>query len=135
MGGRFSTVYVRRMYRFCTGYLHAALILLILSGLLAPRMTAVLAQVIPGVQTMVICTGDELIVLTIGTDGVPIETEDSTQHPCVMGDTISVAENTLPFWAVLGRDFAHHFAIHENAQADVQHLALISPTRAPPVLV
>ncbi len=130
-----QALYIRRMYRFCTGYLHALLIVLILSGFLAPRMTAVLAELIPGVQTMIICTGERMVTLTIGADGIPVEEAEENEHDCVIADTVSLAEVEQPFWTALSRDFDHRFAIRENTQIATVSLSLLSPSRAPPVLV
>lgn len=128
-------MYVRRMYRICTQSIQALLVVLVVSGFLAPRMSAVLAELIPGVQTFVICTGDSLVTITIGPDGEPIEHSETTPHPCVLADTIVQAQMTLPLWFALGFGFAHSFAVRENTQVADHHLALIFPTRGPPVPV
>jgi hypothetical protein len=119
----------------CAAGLRALLVVLLVSGLLAPRMSAVLAQVIPGIQTMVICTGDELMTITIGTDGVPIETQEQTQHPCVVTEGVTLAAMDLPFWQQLAADHTHRFAVRENTRVSVDHLTRLTPKRGPPVLV
>ncbi len=113
----------------------ALLVVLLVFGLLAPRMSAVLAQVIPGIQTMVICTGDQMITLTIGADGVPVETVSENPHPCVMADGVTLATSDLPFWQKLAADHARSFAILESPRAVDDHLIRLSPSRAPPVVI
>lgn len=76
-----------------------------------------------------------LITLTIGVDGIPVEETEVNEHSCVMVDTINLAEIDLSFWAILGRDFDHRFAVHENTHIAIAPLSLISPSRAPPVLI
>ncbi len=119
----------------CAAGLRALLVVMLVAGMLAPRMSTVLAQVIPGVQTMVICTGDALVTITMGADGVPIETADQVQHPCVMASGVTLAVAGLPFWQQLAADHAHGFAISENSRVSVDHLTRLTPTRGPPVLV
>ena len=110
------------------------LVILVVAGLLAPRMSAVMAELVPGVQTFVICTGDSLVTITIGADCEPIEHEETVQHPCVLADTIAQAEATASFWLAIDRDFAHRFAVQENTRRATRGRVLISPSRGPPAL-
>ena len=127
--------YVRCMYSFCTPYIHALLVILLVSGLLAPRMSAVLAQVIPGVQVLVICTGDQMVTLTIGADGKPIEMDNAELHPCITTAANKHVTLADPYWSLLGRDYAFGFAVRESTKPAQPPLSRISPSRAPPTVV
>ncbi|MDX8350282.1 hypothetical protein SLH49_20005 [Cognatiyoonia sp. IB215446] len=108
---------------------------LLVAGLIAPRMSAAIAQVIPGVQVMVICTGDQMVTLTIGADGEPIEVTDTADHVCIKSDVVKAAALVDPFWSELDRSYAFRFAIRESTRSAPSPLTRISPSRAPPVVV
>ena len=100
-----------------------------------PAHVGGLAQVLPGVQTMVICTGTEMITITIGADGEPVEIIDEDPHSCVMTKGILAEATDLPLWQQLALDHAHRFAVLENAHRRDDHLMQARPTRGPPVLI
>lgn len=104
-------------------------------GLLLPRMSAVLVELMPGLQSMVICTGEGLVVVTLGPDGTPIEQTDTPEHRCVMSENPAVADVTIPFWQRLAGDYHNHFGIVENLTLQPNDLMIIGPTRGPPVPV
>ncbi|MEJ6404335.1 hypothetical protein [Yoonia sp. 2307UL14-13] len=122
------------MYSMCTLCVRGVLVLLLIAGLLIPRMSAVIADVIPSIQTMVICTGEGLITLTIGPEGEPIEVVENQQHPCVMSEGVTFATVAIPFWQKLAADYFHAFAIRENTRILDDHLIRLALTRAPPVV-
>lgn len=116
--------------------LRLAFVVAVASGLLLPRMTAVLAELLPGVQTMVICTGTELITLTIGPDGTPIEADDTGALPhCTLADLVEPSGPVLPAWVALHAPEAPQPAILLNQAADQDRLTRLRLSRAPPALV
>ncbi|WP_179380998.1 hypothetical protein [Jannaschia marina] len=58
------------------------LLLLLGFGLLLPRTGAVLAD-LAGFESMVICRGADMVTITIGADGTPVETEIEDHGPCL----------------------------------------------------
>ncbi len=127
-----STRYARAM---CRCGIRGLLVTFLIAGLLIPRMSAVIADVIPGIQTMVICTGEGLITLTIGADGQPVEAVETEPHPCVMSEVLTLAYADVPLWQRLAADYAHDFAIRENTRVFDSHLSRIAHSRAPPVMI
>ncbi|MCT4611212.1 MAG: cell wall metabolism sensor histidine kinase WalK [Pelagimonas sp.] len=109
-----------------------ALVLAIVLGVLLPRAGAVLAEVIPGIQRITICTGTEIVTLTIGADGQPIkETQTATPH-CVMADGVSEIIMPLPYWQTLALSDPQRPAILDDPLADLTTLSTLRPVRAPP---
>jgi len=115
--------------------LNMMLLIVLLAGLIAPRVTAIIADVLPGVQTMVICTGEGLIILRIGPDGQPIEETEQAFNHCVLSDGTVVAQQAVPHWQMLAADYTDGFAVHENTAAEAAPLARPRLTRGPPVLI
>lgn len=114
--------------------LRCILVVALTVGILLPRMSAVLADIIPGVTQVAICTGSEIITLTIGPDGQPIETEIETSH-CVLGDTSAMADGPDPVWVTLARSYHPLFISLIHDAADQDRLSRIAPSRAPPALI
>jgi hypothetical protein len=121
---------------FWATFLRLTLVVAVATGMLLPRMSAVLAELMPGVQTMVICTGTDLITLTIGPDGTPIEADDTGALPhCTLADLIDHPNQTLPAWIALHAPEAPQPAILPHLSADQDRLNGLRLSRAPPVLV
>lgn len=55
-------------------------------GLLLPRVSGVLLDLMPGVNAVVVCTGNQLVVLHIGNDGQPVEVAQNEPHGCLLAD-------------------------------------------------
>jgi glyoxylase-like metal-dependent hydrolase (beta-lactamase superfamily II) len=68
---------------------------LIILGLLMPRVSAVVASVAPGVQTIVICTGAGLQTIQIGEDGKPVAVSHQVDH-CVLTHAADTAGRVEP---------------------------------------
>lgn len=111
--------------------LASLLVVLAILGLVAPRVSAVFASAAPGVQTIVICTGDGLHTIQIGEDGKPVSVSEHS-HPCVLchvADT-SVRPEPAPL----------RFAFEGEVATSAGHLirsgrlhAPRPPPRAPPL--
>ena len=65
-------------------------VVLTILGLLMPRVSGVAASVVPGMVTVVICTGAGLQTLTIGEDGKPVPTSSRPDH-CVLAHAVDTA--------------------------------------------
>ncbi|MEO1502377.1 MAG: hypothetical protein AAFS08_17565 [Pseudomonadota bacterium] len=76
---------------------------LLLMGLLAPKVSAVLLDLHPRVEVAVICSGSQIV-----TDGAPVQTED-IDVPCVLADFPLMAEAGLPDWVTLARSYPTPF--------------------------
>ncbi|MCT4556663.1 MAG: DUF736 domain-containing protein [Pelagimonas sp.] len=112
--------------------LRFALVCAVVFGVLLPRSSAVLAEIIPGIERITICTGTEIKTLTIGPDGQPIEESTSESPHCVMADGAAVSETPQPYWLALTLDDPQRPAVLVNAIADLTTLSSLRPVRAPP---
>ena len=113
---------------------YAAMTFLVIA-LLLPRVSAVLIEFIPGVETVVICTGDAYVTVTLGPDGEPIDSEESSDSRCTLSDSIVVADAHKAFWHHLALSHHHPFVIHENHAVSRDALQRLEPSRAPPALI
>ncbi|GAA6209426.1 hypothetical protein NBRC116601_27190 [Cognatishimia sp. WU-CL00825] len=111
----------------------AALFLIV--ALVLPRVSAVLVEFIPGVDTVIICTGSEYVTLTLGPDGTPIDVAESSDNRCTLSDTPELTVALQPFWHQLARGFQHPFKVVENGQSTLDRLAHLEPSRAPPAVI
>lgn len=75
--------------------LRALIIVLTILGLVAPRISAAVAVAAPGMQTIVICTGDGLQTIRIGDDGKPVPVADHS-HQCVLSHAADTAMRVEP---------------------------------------
>ncbi|WP_299813631.1 hypothetical protein [uncultured Jannaschia sp.] len=73
------------------------LVLCVVAGLLLPRMGAALADA-AGFRAAVICRGDSIAILHVGSDGVPVETELSDHGPCAVPDLVRGRAAVAPVW-------------------------------------
>lgn len=103
-------------------------------GLVLPMMGAVLVDLVPGISSYVICTGEGMSVITVDDAGNPIETPTAQTGECVFVDTGIASARDLPFWETLAREFTFAFVatpiIPESKVFD-----LIPPSQAPPVFI
>ncbi|WP_368185215.1 hypothetical protein [Aestuariibius sp. HNIBRBA575] len=115
--------------------LRALMVCLVVLGLLAPRMSAILVHVIPGIQTVAICTGAEIIILTLDANGTPIESQEHKSEHCVLADLVIAQAQPDPHWQALARDYTRPFTIVVHDAADRDRLSHILPSRAPPAVI
>lgn len=66
------------------------LIALMILGLLMPRVSAVAASVVPGVGTVVICTGHGMMTLRIDESGTPASVAGHPDH-CLLASAADTA--------------------------------------------
>lgn len=104
-------------------------------ALLLPRVSAVLVEFIPGVDTVVICTGDAYVTVTLGPDGTPIESSESNDNRCTLAESFVVAGSPKIFWHQLALSHQHPFVVHENHAFAQGALLRLAPARAPPDLI
>lgn len=111
------------------------LILVTVVGLLLPKMSAVIATLVPGVMVVTICTGSEMITLTLDAEGEPVEEVEPVVEHCVMGDVTTQDLTHAPQWVALARSYRCPFIACPNPADQVERLRLQEPSRAPPVLI
>jgi len=109
---------------------HLAALLVVL-GILAPLGAGTLAATgLAEGRTLIVCTGDGLRLMQIGTDGIPVETSDSAGH-CALVHAAGTAAAILP--APLPRRLvAADTRPLERLPARVARPVLPSRPRAPP---
>ncbi|MEO1025679.1 MAG: hypothetical protein AAFX07_09005 [Pseudomonadota bacterium] len=106
---------------------------LLLYALLLPKVSAVLLDIHPGIQVAVICTGTEIVTVRIGPDGIPIETGQTDDAPCLAADTPPNAAQPIPAWVTLARNFKTPF-VAVPSTANRHNPALLNrESQAPPV--
>ncbi|MEL6645900.1 MAG: hypothetical protein AAFQ79_18360 [Pseudomonadota bacterium] len=112
--------------------LRIGLVIALTTGLILPKMGGVLAGFVPGVMQVVICTGTEMVTVTLGPDGQPIETEVIEGEPCVMTAAALPADTALPLWHRLARDHRDAFSAVVLDRAPPRLFAVKWPSQAPP---
>ena len=124
-----------RLNSILTQYERWAALVFLIVALTLPRISAVLVEFIPGVDTVIICTGDSYVTVTLGPDGEPITVEESSDARCTLTDTIATADAPQPFWRHLALSYHHPFNILENKGFSREILARLEPSRAPPAVI
>jgi hypothetical protein len=124
-----------RLNRFITVYERWAALVFLIVALTLPRISAVLVEFIPGVDTVIICTGDTYVTIVLGPDGEPVSVQESTDNRCTLTDTVATADAPQLFWRQLALSFHHPFHIHENTGFARETLARLELSRAPPALI
>ncbi len=108
------------------------LLLSLTFGFLLPKMGAVLVEIVPGIHTAVLCTGTELVILTLDANGDPIELPEIKAQHCTLADLADPGTGFIPAWQGLARSFHHPFAVKLHPAPGMDTLAAIWPSRAPP---
>lgn len=110
----------------------ALLILALVTGILAPRMTAVAAQVVPGVEIIVICTGDSLQRIAIDAEGNPIDLGEADQHPCTLALAQIGAPTPAATWGAAALRISWSQTLRHQTRA-ARTPALPPPALGPPL--
>ena len=106
---------------------------LLLWALLLPKLAVVLLEFNPNIQTVVICTGTEMVTLTVGPDGEPLQIGDGEEAPCVTTEDDFLAVWTDPKWVTLARDYIFAFVITANRSERLNPELLSRDSQAPPL--
>lgn len=75
--------------------LRALLTLLLVFGIAAPKAGWLIAHWALGAETLVICTGTQLVTLTLDADGNPVEGSTPQAHDCVFAKGDATAPPAL----------------------------------------
>lgn len=113
-------------------WLRALLIVLTVLGLVAPRVSAVVAIAAPGTQTIVICTGNGLQTIHIGEDGKPVQVADHP-HQCVLSHATDTSVRVEPAPVGIVFERAPLAVSVDQIRTDLLH-APQPPPRAPPAV-
>jgi hypothetical protein len=124
-----------RFRRYLYLYERFAAVLFLTAALLLPRVSAVLVEFIPGVDTIVICTGSEYVTITLGPDGSPLSTTESSDNRCTLSEVAALDLPEPAYWEQLSADHQVAFSVKENQRLATLRLTLKAPSRAPPVLI
>jgi len=108
---------------------------MLIAGLLAPKVSALLLHVHPGVMAVVICTGTEMIVVHVGPNGEPIEDMASDHQPCIAAHADLTPRAALERWFEAPRSYRHRFVAIPHPMADETRLSALADVRGPPRLV
>lgn len=105
---------------------------LVIAGLLAPKLSALILHIHPGVTSVVICNGAELIRLTLGPDGTPIGDLSYEHAPCLFEDPDTDVPRILADARDVPRSYRYGFEEITHPLADADGLAQRPDPRGPP---
>tara|TARA_Y100001956_G_scaffold69512_1_gene72855 strand:+ start:75 stop:488 length:414 start_codon:yes stop_codon:yes gene_type:complete len=114
---------------------HTLLVLATVVGLLLPKMSAVVASLVPGVMVVTICTGSEMVTLTLNADGEPVEEVEPAVDHCVLADLIQDQPQPEAPWVALARSYRCPFVATPNPYQTCDYLRQQDPPRGPPALI
>jgi len=104
----------------------SALIVLTILGLLMPRVSAAVALVMPGSQSVVICTGDGMQTIVIDADGTPVPVSHRADH-CLLSHATDTSDRV-----VLEPKLALFSASVAGPTGDLVRLSDFAAARPPP---
>ncbi len=113
--------------------LRLILICTITVGLSLPKLGAVLVTLLPGVQTVVICNGAELVTMTINSNGDPIELAEDSAAPCTQSDPVDPLSARDAAWLRVAYTDAYRLPTKRAPAPMAVHFTLKPPSQAPPV--
>ncbi|MEM9344453.1 MAG: hypothetical protein AAGA87_15525 [Pseudomonadota bacterium] len=123
------------MERQRKAFVTVAVATLVVVALLAPRMAAAALSFLPGYTTVAICTGAEIVYLTLDSEGNPVNVGDPVEvTPCVLADADTSTAARIPAWHALAADWADPFVAHAHSTASFDVLLTLQPSRAPPAV-
>lgn len=107
---------------------------LVVVSLLMPRMAAAALSFLPGYTTVAICTGAEIVYVTLDSEGNPVDVGDPVDvTPCVLADADMPLGTRIPAWHMLAADRTDPFVARAYLRAAFDVLDTLRPSRAPPV--
>jgi hypothetical protein len=110
-------------------------LLVLIVALLLPRVSAVLVEFLPGVDTVILCTGSDYVTVTLDAEGNPTEVSDAQGSDCLRSLAAEVSLDPSSFWQKLTRDFDVVFARLEHPSPGLDVLHFLKAPRAPPVVI
>lgn len=110
----------------------AALMLCLCIGLLLPRVSGVLLDMIPGLNAVVVCTGNQLVVLHIGSEGQPVETAQNEPHVCFPMDRAGAGIAMVFAAALIWMTMVLTLPGQVDVMAGMARLRRLPVKRAPP---
>lgn len=105
---------------------------LLLCALLLPKVGGLLLHIHPGIMTMVICTGTELVTIQIGADGEPVEAETTESGPCLLNVADLGEGRTDPAWIALASSYKTPFVVKSNQGTHHNHALINRESQGPP---
>lgn len=124
---------MQRVFAIALGMVRTALVLVLVAGVLAPRVSAVLVDILPGFQKVVICTGAGMQVWILDQDGKPVETVELDDDRCLAADGRVLTDAGDAFWHILARDYAFRFSVLQVAFPESADTTTADLIRGPPV--
>lgn len=108
------------------------LVPLLILGLLAPKISALLLHLNPNVTAVVICTGTELVTIHIGADGKPVKVDEVAQAPCLLTDPDALPHPDLARWTRTPASYDVTFAALARDARTQAEIGLLQDLRGPP---
>ncbi|MEM1265046.1 MAG: hypothetical protein AAGI50_03420 [Pseudomonadota bacterium] len=105
------------------------LITVLLAGVLLPRASGALISVLPGFHSAVICTGGELVRITFGPNGAPVEV--IREHDCTLVEPSATPALSRSWRRLALAPGPASPSLSQWARSPVPYRGL-SPSRAPP---
>ncbi|MBV6658461.1 MAG: hypothetical protein KI785_11905 [Devosiaceae bacterium] len=104
-------------------------------AVLVPKVAGMLVDILPGYHTVVICSGGEMIAITLSPDGEPVQHGEGKSEPCQLNHALVFDERPIPLWIALACSYAFEVACAPNLVPDPSVLVTRGASRAPPVVV
>ncbi|MCY4179170.1 MAG: hypothetical protein OXC60_21110 [Litoreibacter sp.] len=100
-------------------------------GIVLPKAGGVLLELMPGFTQAVICTGSEIVVITLDAKGDPVELPEPAVEHCVLDNVVAALSTPAPTWVKLRPQFETAF-VSVSVRAPAAHLGLLPPGQGPP---
>lgn len=111
----------------------ALMMLCLCAGLILPRISGVLLDLVPGVSAVVICTGDQMVVLHLDAQGQPVQVAQSEPDTCLT--TADPAVGLVTMGAAHIARFTMYLALPVQVfgLADLARIRLLPVKTGPPI--
>lgn len=113
----------------------AVVMLLLVLALVMPRVSGVLVDLLPGFERTVICTGSEMLVLTLDDAGEPVTVSEEAGGPCLRATSAPALAQHAPAPYLAELAFAALFPVKLDLLAPRASLRLQREKRGPPSLI
>lgn len=107
----------------------------LVAALLAPKLSSLVLHLHPGIMTIVICTGSEMVTLHIGADGEPVELDEASPAPCLLVNPNDIGHPAYVRWTQAPRTYRATFVeIHHDFRSQAE-VGLLPALRGPPFVI
>ena len=124
-----------RLHHYLRVYETTVTLFVLIVALLLPRISAVVVEFIPGIDTVVLCTGSDYVTITLDGEGSPVEVSETQDSDCLRGFADPIVQTPETLWQKLARSYAVDFTRRDHPAPASEVLKTLEPSRAPPVVI